>query len=122
GPAGTTTVVINQTPSAPTAGSNTPVCSGNALSLTASNITNAAYTWSGPNSFSSSAQNPTISNVTTASSGTYSVSATVNGCTGAAGTTTVVINQTPSAPTVGSNAPICSGMTLNLTASTISGA
>ena len=120
-PNSTVAVVINQTPVAPIAGSNTPVCSGQTLSLTASS-TGTTYTWSGPNSFSAVTQNPTVAAVTTAAGGTYSVTTTTSGCTSPLATTSVVVNQTPSAPVAGSNSPICSGQTLSLTASTVAAA
>jgi gliding motility-associated-like protein len=122
GPAGTVAVTVNQTPSAPTASSNSPVCSGTTLNLSTANIAGATYTWTGPNGFSATLQNPSISNVTAAAAGTYSVTATVAGCTGTAGTTAVTVNVTPAAPTASSNSPICVGATLNLTASAIAGA
>jgi len=120
--AATTTVTVNPTPAAPTAGSNTPICAGSTLNLTSSTVAGATYLWAGPNSFSSSSQNPSIAAATTAASGTYSVTVTVNGCTSANGTTVVVVNPIPSSPTLSSNSPVCSGQTLNLTASTIAGA
>jgi len=86
------TLTVNAIPSAPTAGNDSPVY-GSTLHLTASTVSGATYAWSGPNGFSSSAQNPTIAGVTMADSGTYSVTATVNGCPSAAGTTVVTINQ-----------------------------
>src|SRR5205085_11086701 len=69
----------------------------NALNLTASTTTPGVMTWawSGPNTFSSNSQNPTISNVTTAATGTYTVTATLGSCTSAAGSANVVINPTP---------------------------
>ncbi|MBI4944760.1 MAG: PKD domain-containing protein, partial [Bacteroidetes bacterium] len=121
GPEETTSVTIAPPPAAPTAGNNSPICSGNTLSLTASTVSGATYLWSGPNGFTSASQNPTIAGITTAASGTYSVTATVGGCTGPAGTTSVTINQTPTAPTAGSNSPVCEGNNLSLTASTIAG-
>jgi hypothetical protein len=122
-PTCSTTVVVNPIPSAPTAGNNGPACVGSALSLTASNISGATYSWIGPNGYSSSSHNPTVSaSATTAMAGTYNVTATVNGCTGSAGSTTVTINPIPSAPTAGNNGPVCFGSTLSLSASTISGA
>ena len=107
----------------PTAGSNAPICSGHTLSLTSSTITSATYSWAGPNGFTSTSQNPTITNATTAASGTYTVTTTVGGtaCT-THGTTSVTINQTTFTPTTSSNSPVCSGNTLSLSASTISGA
>jgi gliding motility-associated-like protein len=120
--AGTTTVVVNPIPAAPTAGSNSPICAGQSLNLTATTITGATYSWIGPNGFTSAAQNPTLASATTAASGTYSVTATVNGCTSIAGTVSVTVNPIPAAPTAASNSPICAGAALNLTASTVAGA
>ena len=122
GPNGTTVVVVNAIPAAPTASSNSPICAGSNLNLTASVIAGATYSWTGPNAFSSAIQNPTISAATVAASGTYSVTATVAGCTGSAGTTVVTVNPIPAPPTASSNSPICAGSTLNLTASNIVGA
>jgi hypothetical protein len=87
----TVTITRNQTPAAPTAGSDSPVF-GFTLHLTASTISGATYAWTGPNGFSSALQNPTIASVTPAASGQYDVTATVNGCTSSAGTTSVTIN------------------------------
>ena len=112
---GTTIAVVKTLPTAPTAGNNGPVNVGATLSLTASAITDATYAWTGPNSYSSASQNPTVSlSATTAMGGTYSVTATVNGCTGATGTTEVVVNGN-SGPTNGgtiaASQTICSGST-----------
>ncbi|MDO9185737.1 MAG: hypothetical protein Q7W13_06975, partial [Bacteroidia bacterium] len=89
------TVTVNPIPVAPIAGSSSPACVGSTLTLSANTISGATYNWTGPNGFSSSLQNPAITNVTAASAGTYSVTATVGGCPGPAGTTVVVINPTP---------------------------
>ena len=83
-------------PATPVATSNTPVCSGGDLNLNAISATvGVTYTWTGPNSFTSPLQNPTISNVATIASGIYSVTSTLNSCTSAAGTTTILIKATP---------------------------
>jgi hypothetical protein len=82
-------------PASPVAGSNSPVCSGNAVNLTASSVPGASYTWTGPNGFTSTAQNPTISNAQTAASGVYSVSVVLGGCPSAPSTVNVTVNQTP---------------------------
>lgn len=118
----TVNVIINPIPAAPAPSSNTPVCSGNTLNLTAPVVTGATYNWTGPSGFTSTTQNPSITSVTTAASGTYSLTVTVNGCTSPAGTTPVVINNTPSAPVPSSNSPICAGSNLILTANNIAGA
>ena len=113
------TVVINSSPAA-AASSNSPVCSGNTINLTTTAVTGATYSWTGPNSFSSTSQSPSITNATTAMSGTYTVTVTNGGCT-ATSSTTVTVNATPTA-TAGSNSPLCTGQTLNLTANTVAGA
>jgi PKD repeat protein len=119
--AGTATLVVNPTPAAPTAGSNSPVCSGSTINLTATTVTGATYNWSGP-SYTSTIQNPTRPTSTVAMSGTYSVTATVGGCTSTAGTTAVIVNATPATPASGSNSPVCSGNVINLTTTSVSGA
>ncbi|WP_299395356.1 hypothetical protein [uncultured Gelidibacter sp.] len=121
-PAGTTNVVVNPIPSPPTANSNGPVCAGGTINLSASTISGATYYWTGPNGFTSTLQNPSILDASVAKSGTYSVTTTVFGCTSPAGTTNVVVNPIPSAPTANSNGPVCAGGIINLSASTISGA
>jgi len=97
--ANATTIILNDpsAPAAPTTGSNSPVCSGNTLNLTASAVTGASYTWTGPNGFNSTTQNPSIAAVTTAATGNYIVTVTLNNCTSAGSVPlAVVVNQTPS--------------------------
>lgn len=106
-----TTVVINTSPTV-SAGSNTPVCTGTTLNLTSGG--GSTYSWSGPNGFTSSSQNPSIASITAAAAGTYTVTVNAaNGCTATA-TTVVSVNTSPT-PTINSNTPVCSGNTLNLT-------
>ncbi|MFY7908925.1 MAG: hypothetical protein ACOVO2_05215, partial [Emticicia sp.] len=52
----------------------------------------SSYLWAGPNSFSSTFQNPTIPNVSSSNAGTYTVTATLNQCSSS---TSVVINVKP---------------------------
>ena len=119
----TTTVTVTAMPSPPTAGSNGPLCAGDTLSLSAAAITGATYSWTGPDGFTSTQQNPTVSNhASTAMSGSYNVSATLNTCTSSDGTTTVTVNAMPSPPTAENNGPVALATTLTLSASTIFGA
>ncbi len=97
-------------PAPPTAGNNGPKCAGQTLQLTASTIGGATYAWTGPNSFTSALQNPSIAAATTAASGTYSVRATVAGCTSAAATTTATVNPLPS-PAITAPSPLCPNVT-----------
>ncbi|MFC5412368.1 glycoside hydrolase family 9 protein [Larkinella bovis] len=91
----TTAVTVNPVPTA-TASSNTPVTAGQTLTLTAANAgTGANYSWKGPNAFVSNAQNPSIANVTTAASGTYTLTVGLNGCSA---TTPTVVSVTGTNP------------------------
>jgi hypothetical protein len=96
--AGTTNITVNLTPATPTATSNTPVCAGGILNLSANSATPGVnYSWTGPNGFASTAQNPIISPVPLNAGGTYDVTAELNGCTSTgAGSTTVVVNNVSS--------------------------
>src|SRR5690606_7172494 len=71
----------------------------------------ASYNWSGP-SYTSTTQNPTILNATTANAGTYTVTQTVAGCTSPSASTNVVINNSVN-PTINifpnPNDSICPG-------------
>lgn len=118
-------VVVNTLPATPTAASNTPICEGLTLNLTTPTVAGMSYNWTGPNSFTSTAQNPSIASATTAATGTYSVFAknTTTGCvSAAAGTTVAAVNPRPAAPAPASNTPVCSGNTLNLTSTGSTGA
>jgi serine protease len=76
-------------------------CEGADVDLSANVIDGATYEWSGPNGFTSTLRTPTISNITTAGSGTYTVVATLGGC--ASAPSSVVVNVGP-IPTLGSYA------------------
>ncbi|MFT3793880.1 BNR-repeat neuraminidase N-terminal domain-containing protein [Flavobacterium sp.] len=92
------TVSAFPTPSA-TAGSNSPVCSGNTLNLTGGTNFGTGFSWTGPNSFASTDQNPSIANVTAANAGTYNLTVTSNGCTSVVSSVVVAVTATPVAPT-----------------------
>lgn len=110
-------IKIRAYPSKPVAVSNDP-CSGNTLTLNAgNNVSGVVWIWSGPNSFSSAIQNPVIANAQTTNSGTYIVTADLNGCA-MKDTVVATVHQTPAKPVVSSNSPICAGFPLNLSAST----
>ena len=105
----------------PVPGNNGPICEGQTLNLTSTIILGASYHWTGPNGFNDTTQNPSIPNATAGASGSYSVQATLNGCTTQAQSTVATVNTIPQTPTAGNNNP-CSGQTLYLTSSSIVGA
>lgn len=70
--AGPVTLIDPAAPPAPIIGSNSPICSGQALMLSATDdIPNLTYEWTGPNGFTSNEQNPVIYVTTMADSGMY---------------------------------------------------
>jgi gliding motility-associated-like protein len=83
------TVDVKPIPASPSVSNNGPVCDGFNLQLTAQNVADATYSWSGPNGFTSNDQNPMLSNITKSSAGSYSVAVTVDGCTSLASSTEV---------------------------------
>ncbi|MBW7951499.1 MAG: PKD domain-containing protein, partial [Chitinophagaceae bacterium] len=83
-------------PATPVITTNSPVCSGTTLNLSATSATSGVtFNWSGPNSFTATGASATVNNTTVTNGGVYSVTATLNGCVSAAGTATAVIKQTP---------------------------
>jgi gliding motility-associated-like protein len=93
-----------------TAGSNSPLCQGETLNLTAT-VGGNTYTWVGPGGFTSNQQNPTITNVTPAMAGDYIVES-VGACGTALDTVTVQVTPGPVISGINSNSPVCEGGTL----------
>ncbi|MBL7950682.1 MAG: hypothetical protein JNM62_03080, partial [Flavobacteriales bacterium] len=100
-------------PSITSATSNSPICAGSTLSFNAS-ATGAGtitYGWTGPNSFSVSGATPSITNATTAATGTYTVTAS-NGCgTNATQNVIVTVTAAPNAGTLSGTQAVCDGST-----------
>ncbi len=97
-----TSVTLNALPGTFTPTSNSPLCAGSTLNLFATSVGATSYSWTGPNGFSSSAQNPSLSSVASAATGTYSVVASNGqGCTRSGSVSVTIIttplNATPSA-------------------------
>lgn len=95
----------------PGATNNGPLCEGGTLQLSAGYVTGATYSWTGPNGFTSTLQNPTIGSVTTAASGTYSVTMTVDSCISSPSTTSVTVNGKPTTPVITAPSSATTGQT-----------
>ena len=100
-----------------TASSNSPVCVGASLLLTSTPAGGSGiytqYSWTGPNNYGASGQNPAGFPATVAAAGMYQVTVTDNaGCT-ATGNTIVVVKPQPVIVAT-SNSPACVGNTLTL--------
>ncbi|HNU55885.1 MAG TPA: PKD domain-containing protein [Flavobacteriales bacterium] len=112
-----TTLGVGTVPAAPVIASNSPVCAGQILSLSANAIPGLTYQWTGPNGFSSDQPAVTIQNVTAASAGTYQVVAITNGCAGPSATVDVQIIPAPALTVTPSSAAICNGASASFTVS-----
>jgi gliding motility-associated-like protein len=113
----TVSLTVNPTPTVTSVSTGTVVCAGQSFQLNVvATPTNSSYSWSGPNSYTSTSQNNTIPNAVVGQSGTYSVTANVGACFNTASTVSVVVNPNPVAiATNTATAVICSGSNVNLT-------
>ncbi|MBN2730303.1 MAG: gliding motility-associated C-terminal domain-containing protein [Bacteroidales bacterium] len=105
-----TNVVVNAVPIAGAANTG-PYCSGDTVYLQASG--GGTYAWSGPQSYSSSSQNPYILNATPSQSGSYIVTVTGSGSCTATATSTVTVNDLPAVSATGAGT-YCEGDSLIL--------
>lgn len=97
----------------PSAQNNSPICAGETANFSGSG--GISYSWTGPNAFSSSLQNPAFENAHAGLNGIYSLVVTnANSCTASA-STSLVIHALP-AVSIGNNSPLCVNNTLELTA------
>jgi gliding motility-associated-like protein len=117
------TITVSSTLPPPNVSAPNGGCGGNIVTL--SSLTNGGtFAWTGPNGFTSSAQNPTIPNFNASNAGTYSLTISYGpGC--ATQEATVVVNVLPSpniAIAVSPSNATCPGGQITLTASGGSGA
>lgn len=99
------------------AASGTISCSATSATLTATaSASGATYSWTGPNSFTSTAQSPVVT-----AGGTYTVTASLNGCTA---TASVVVSENKTAPdlTAAGGSLTCSSSVTITASSSVSGA
>ena len=97
------------------AGNNGPVCPGGAFNLNASTVANVTYSWTGPNCFASTQQNPT-GVMAPSAAGQYVYTVTATGVNGISCTDTTIVTVNPR-PALGADSTIkiCTGTNQNLT-------
>jgi hypothetical protein len=93
--------------------SNSPVCEGETLSLYASATGATSYSWTGPNGFYSTQQNPIINNSTPSQSGTYNVTAYFGSTGNTSAQIEVTVNANPLI-NLGNDTTVCQGETILL--------
>ena len=114
-----TSVVVNEFPVPNvTVGSNSPVCTGADILLNAtSDVVGSTFAWTGPNGFTSTDEDPVISDASLAMTGTYTVIATANGCSSSPGSTVVQVNVTPTIPVLDPTVwSVCPGGSVEISA------
>lgn len=105
-------LTVNSNPT-PTASNNGPLCIGGSLTINC-NPSFTSYSWTGPNSFTSSLRNNTISNAQVINSGIYNLTVTdANGCTGSSNTTAQIVTNTTNL-SITSNSPVCIGSNIQI--------
>ena len=112
----TTSVLVNPLPVIAAVGST--LCATKTISLSASGGT--AYTWAGPNAFTSASPIEFINNADITMQGQYSVTVTNNNGCISTSITNVHINPIPTL-TVSANTPICANQTINLSSGALTG-
>jgi hypothetical protein len=110
------TVTVNSKPATPTvsASGSTTFCSGSSVTLTASSSTGGvSWQWS---------NGATTSSISVNASGTYTATASINGCTAASAGTTVTVNPLPTGSISASGSTsFCEGDSVQLSVSTAPG-
>ena len=113
-------VTVVPLPVAPTLGSNNPVCWYSTISLTASGNAGATYTWTGPNGFSSSLQNPNHIHSLFPDTGYYYCQQFIGGCYSPFDSVFVHMFPRPAALS-GINQTICKNQSANIGAAQVPG-
>jgi hypothetical protein len=116
-------VNTSPTPLANTTTNNGPLCPGNTLQLSTGAITGVTYSWTGPNNFTSTAQNPSSTNISSLAEGRYYVRtvSNTNGCESKPDSTDLVLYYPTAPPVASGDILVCRGTDIHLFASTIPG-
>ena len=111
------TITVNPLPAASVI-SNTAICNGNSISIGTTAVTGSSYSWtSSVSGFSSTLANPSVS---PSSTSTYTLTETnSNGCV-KSNSVTVTVNPLPAASVI-SNTAICTGNSISIGATAVSG-
>lgn len=93
---------------------NQPLCEGGDLYLYTIPFPGATYNWTGPNNFTSTLDDPIITNVSQTNAGVYSVIISLTGCSSLPGMVTVTVNPNPIPPVITGSQIYCEGDNVDL--------
>lgn len=110
----TVTITLKNTPTAPSFAPIT-VCEGATITLGSLTLPGVSFSWTGPNGFTSTDQNPVLTNITLAQAGDYYLTVSAFGCTSPPSVATVTVSPLPYAGTDGIDAICNTGGSINLT-------
>jgi len=85
-------LIVNPLPVA-IATSNSPVCTGSSIILTAETVTGATYQWTNTTGYLSSDQNPEITAASESDQGIYTLIVSLDGCVSSPSSTNVVVDN-----------------------------
>jgi hypothetical protein len=119
-------ITVLSKPKVSIAASDTVLCQGSSLTLSAPLFPDASYTWSGPNAFIANTPQVRINNVTPARTGVYSLNvflaAYPPACNQISAVKSITVNAPPTNVNISSNSPVCEGGVLALSAAPINNA
>lgn len=92
------------------------VCLGSNINLNTPNTPGAVYSWTGPNGFTSSQQNPVITSVTAGAAGNYSLLITIGGCSSPVASFAISVKPQPTA-SINTGSTVCAGAPLSFAVS-----
>jgi rRNA maturation protein Nop10 len=117
-----TFVQVNQSIQNVSGWTNSPLCSGQTLMLSATDVPGASYLWQGPDGFSANTRLVSRNGVDTTMAGSYSLFVSQPGCGGTRLiTSTVTISSTPGPIATIVNSPTCVGNPVYLNATNANG-
>jgi hypothetical protein len=104
------TLTVNPTPSPAIVVASSSLCTGQNFSLSAVSAVGTDFSWTGPNAFTSTLQNPVINNIGFGAAGIYSLIVSTPNCTAVVQTLTTTVTLMPTAIAVTPvSTTLCSG-------------
>lgn len=115
-------IAVKPNPSVVGVSTNSPVCTGDTLHITAGlSSAGVIYSWAGPNGFSAGSRDTFVASSTVGATGWYIATLDLSGCL-FEDSLYAVVNIRPAAPSSSYSAPVCVGDKLQLYAGNVAGA